>query len=124
MKNAVLLPSAWLLAACVASSELAAPGSPANVGVPGAASLAVHPFGVDDMLAMDRISDPQVSPDGKQVLFNVRVTDLAANRGRTDLWTVALAGGEPVRVTDHEASDVNGRWMPDEIVRASCRERV
>ena len=28
-----------------------------------------HPFSVDDMLAMDRISDPQVSPDGTKVAF-------------------------------------------------------
>ena len=28
-----------------------------------------HPFSVNDMLAMDRISDPQVSPDGKWIAF-------------------------------------------------------
>ena len=27
-----------------------------------------HPFSVHDMLAMDRISDPKVSPDGKRVV--------------------------------------------------------
>jgi len=41
-----------------------------------------HPFSIHDMLAMDRISDPQVSPDGKTVVFVVRRTDLEANRGR------------------------------------------
>jgi dipeptidyl aminopeptidase/acylaminoacyl peptidase len=72
-----------------------------------------HPFGIDDMLAMERISDPQVSPDGKRVLFNVRVTDMAANKGRTDLWTIGVDGSGLARLTDHEASDVNGRWLPD-----------
>ena len=30
-----------------------------------------HPFSVHDMLAMDRISDPRVSPDGTRVAFTV-----------------------------------------------------
>ena len=44
-----------------------------------------HPFSVLDMLAMDRISDTQVSPDGKWVSFSVRVTDVEANKGRNDI---------------------------------------
>ena len=58
-----------------------------------------HPFSVRDMLAMDRISDPQVSPDGRHVAFVVRQTDLEANRGRTDLWLVATDGGGLRRLT-------------------------
>ena len=73
---------ALFLSAC--GSPGSAPGS-ASTAVEAGARLVSHPFGVDDMLAMDRISDPQVSPDGKRVLFNVRVTDLAANRGREEL---------------------------------------
>jgi dipeptidyl aminopeptidase/acylaminoacyl peptidase len=98
-------PVALLLAGCSAPS-VAPPAS-------HAAPLESHPFSVHDMLAMDRISDPQVSPDGKSVLFNVRVTDLAANKGRTDLWVVGIDGRGLRRLTDHEAADVNGRWMPD-----------
>ena len=40
-----------------------------------------HPFSIHDMLAMDRISGPQVSPDGSSVLFTVRKTDLTENKG-------------------------------------------
>jgi dipeptidyl aminopeptidase/acylaminoacyl peptidase len=86
---------------------------PAGRAREAGAPQASHPFGIEDMLAMERISDPQVSPDGTRVLFNVRVTDLAANRGRTDLWAIGTDGGGLVRLTDHEAADVNGRWMPD-----------
>ena len=66
-----------------------------------AAAQETHPFSVHDMLAMDRISDPQVSPDGRHIVFVVRETDLEANRGRTDLWLVATVGprpGGPLRV--------------------------
>ncbi len=72
-----------------------------------------HPFGVEDMLAMDRISDAQVSPDGKAVLFTVRVTDVEANKGRTDVWLAAVDGSSARALTTHEANDSNARWMPD-----------
>jgi dipeptidyl aminopeptidase/acylaminoacyl peptidase len=82
-----------------------------------AAPLAVaadtHPFSVRDMLAMDRISEPRVSPDGTKVAFTVRVTDLEANRGRTDVWLAATDGSWTRRLTGHEASDSQGRWAPD-----------
>ena len=69
-----------------------------------------HPFSVHDMLAMDRLSDPQISPDGKWVAFNVRSTDLEANRGRTDLWVAATDGSGSRRLTTHTATDFNPRW--------------
>ncbi len=73
---------------------------------------ATHPFSVRDMLAMDRISDMRVSPDGKWVLFNVRETDLEGNRGRTDIWIVGADGAGLRRLTAHPASDFNARWSP------------
>ena len=72
-----------------------------------------HPFSIHDMLAMERIGDPRVSPDGAQVVFTLRTTDLEANRGRTDLWLVATDGGEPRRLTSHTAGDYHPRWSAD-----------
>jgi dipeptidyl aminopeptidase/acylaminoacyl peptidase len=77
------------------------------------ATAQTHPFSVQDMLAMDRISDPQVSPDGKTVVLVTRATDLAANRGLTDLWLVGTDGTGLRRLTSHAAADVNPRWSPD-----------
>ncbi len=71
-----------------------------------------HPLTIHDMLAMDRISDSQVSPDGKWIAFTVRETDLAANRGRTDIWLVGIDGKGLHRLTSHPAADFNGRWTP------------
>ena len=71
-----------------------------------------HPLTVHDMLALDRISDSQVSPDGKWIAFTVRETDLAANRGRTDIWLVGTDGKGLRRLTSHPAADFNGRWTP------------
>ncbi len=80
---------------------------------PDALARETHPFSVHDMLAMGRISDPQVSPDGRYVAFVVRETDLAANRGRTDLWLVATDGAGLRRLTSHQEADSNPRWAPD-----------
>ena len=86
-----------------------------SLGVPRAAEVppATHPFSVHDMVAMDRISDPQPSPDGGRVVFVRRTTDLEANRGRTDLWLVGLDGRDLRPLTSHEANDTNPRWSPD-----------
>ncbi len=72
-----------------------------------------HPFSVRDMLAMDRISDWQVSPDGKRVVFAVSVTDQEANRRRSDLYLSGLDGSELRRLTTDPAGDVQPRWSSD-----------
>ncbi len=77
------------------------------------AAAGTHPFSVHDMLAMDRISDAQVSPDGTQVAFVLRTTDLAANRGRTDLWLLDARTKATRRLTTHEAADSGPRWAAD-----------
>jgi len=78
-----------------------------------AAAEPSHPFSVHDMLAMERISEPQVSPDGARVVFTVRTTDLEANGGKTDLWLVGADGTGLRRLTSHSEADHNPRWTPD-----------
>ncbi len=72
-----------------------------------------HPFSVHDMLAMDRLSDPQVSPDGKRIVFVLRKTDLEANKGRTDLWLVGVDDTGFRHLTSHLEGDFNPRWAAD-----------
>jgi dipeptidyl aminopeptidase/acylaminoacyl peptidase len=69
---------------------------------------------VDDLLAMQRVSEPAVSPDGRWVAFTVRDTDLEANKGRHDVWLTAVDGsGTARRLTTHEANDTSPAWTPD-----------
>ncbi|MBA3458474.1 MAG: S9 family peptidase [Deltaproteobacteria bacterium] len=77
------------------------------------APVAAKGLTVDDMLAMQRIGDPQVSPDGKLVAFSVRETDLDANKGRFDIWLVGTDGSNPRRLTSHPDNDTEARWSPD-----------
>jgi len=41
-----------------------------------------------------RISDPQLSPDGKWVAYSVQTIDLEKNQRPRDIFIVPLAGGE------------------------------
>ncbi|MGD0525534.1 MAG: S9 family peptidase [Polyangiaceae bacterium] len=70
-----------------------------------------HPFTVRDMLALDRISDPAASPDGRWIAFTRRKTDLDADRGRTDLWLVRTDGAGLRQLTSHPASDGSPQWL-------------
>jgi len=72
-----------------------------------------HAFSVYDMLAMDRITEPQVSPDGKQIVFTLRRTDLNSNQGRKDIWLVNLDGTDLRQLTTHTANDYNPVWSRD-----------
>ncbi len=60
-----------------------------------------------------RVSGPNVSPDGSQVVYGVARYDLTEDRGSTDLFLIPVAGGEPFRLTDTPASEHGVAWRPD-----------
>ncbi|RQW07714.1 MAG: S9 family peptidase [Calditrichaeota bacterium] len=72
-----------------------------------------HPFTVHDLLSMDRISGQQVSPSGDKVVFVLRVTDLEADRGRTDLWMVNIDGSGLTQLTTDPENDSDPFWSSD-----------
>ncbi len=78
-----------------------------------AAPAAAKGLTIEDMLAMRRISDPAVSPDGKQGAFAVRDTDFDANRGRFDIWLAATDGGAARQLTTHLENDQAPEWSSD-----------
>ncbi|HKI03056.1 MAG TPA: S9 family peptidase [Thermoanaerobaculia bacterium] len=84
-----------------------------GLALAAAAVAQPHPFTARDMVTMERISEPQPSPQGDRVVFVVRATDMDANRGRTDLWMVKPDGSGLTRLTSDPASDNNPRWAPD-----------
>lgn len=72
-----------------------------------------QPFTHHDMISMRRLSNPRVSPDGRQVAYVLRTTDLEANKGRNDLWLVNLDGSGSRQLTSHPDSDSDPTWAPD-----------
>ncbi len=55
---------------------------------------AKHPFTFEDMMKLKRVGEPEVSPDGKWVIFSVVDVDLAANTKTPHIWIVPLSGNE------------------------------
>ena len=74
-----------------------------------------QPFSVEDLVRLERVSEPTLSPDGKTVVFTLRETDIAANRGRQDLWSLDLAtkGAQPRRLTSSPENDNAPEWASD-----------
>lgn len=65
------------------------------------------------LLSLGRLSDPQLSPDGKTILYGVSYTDISANRSVRNLYTIPVSGGTPTSLTKDGKSISNARWAPD-----------
>ena len=76
-------------------------------------AVAQTPFTIQDLLQVKRVGDPQVSPDGKWVAYQVTAIDKAANRGRTQIYLVSANGGAPKQITNEAGSSAGPRWSPD-----------
>ncbi len=75
--------------------------------------FAQKPFDVNALLKLARISDPEVSPDGRTAAFTVQTIDVAGNRKPSDIYTVPVSGGNPVRLTQAGSLNERPRWSPD-----------
>ena len=69
----------------------------------------------DDFMRIATVSDPQVSPDGGQILCVKRTVEIEKDKYRGEIWRVASDGSsEPQRFTGGEDySDGSPRWSPD-----------
>ena len=70
-------------------------------------------FDVNAMMELKRISDPQLSPDGKWVTFTVQSIDVAANKKPLQIWIVPMDGGAPKQITREGEANQRARWSPD-----------
>ncbi len=73
---------------------------------------AKRPFTFEDMMKLKRVEEPEVSPDGKWVLFAAVDVDLAANTKTPHVWVVPTAGGQEKEIISDQDAD-RPRWAPD-----------
>ncbi len=79
--------------------------------LPFLAWSAPHGLTAADLVSLARVSEPALSPDGRRVVYTLRETDLAGDRGRTDLWILDLDGkSAPRRLTSHAENDGAADW--------------
>jgi dipeptidyl aminopeptidase/acylaminoacyl peptidase len=72
-----------------------------------------RPFTFEDMMALERVGEPEVSPDGRWVAFSAVKVDLKANTRTPHLWLAPLAGRESKQITTGAAGEDRPRWSPD-----------
>ena len=65
------------------------------------------------LLAFGRMSDPQVSPDGKHILYGVSYTSIEQNKGNRELYLMNLDGSNNIKLTSTPKSESNARWISD-----------
>jgi dipeptidyl aminopeptidase/acylaminoacyl peptidase len=60
-----------------------------------------------------RMGEPQVSPDGKTVLYTVTYYNLEENKSYRDIYSIPVAGGEHENLTNSPGNEFNVVWRPD-----------
>src|SRR5262245_64272983 len=83
--------------------------------LPAVAAETKRPMQVDDLFKFKRVADPQISPDGKHVVYQLTDVNFADNKTSTSLWLAATDGkSAPRRLTNAPGKkDTHPRWSPD-----------
>jgi Tol biopolymer transport system component len=72
-----------------------------------------RPLEIEDMFRIKRVTDPQLSPDGRWIAYVITEVNKTENKSNIDLYLISSTGGEPKRLTTNPSSDANPRWSPD-----------
>lgn len=101
-----------LLCFCLllASPLLAQPGAAPPQAAPPAD---FHHFQLTDVFDLEYASDPQISPDGTQVVYLRNFYDIQTDRRRANLWIAAVDGTKNRPLSSGNHMDANPRWSPD-----------
>src|SRR5439155_26124862 len=59
------------------------------------------------------VPDPQISPDGKTVVYVLTTADLTGNNTTSNLWLASADGKERRQLTTTPKKNRHPRWSPD-----------
>jgi dipeptidyl aminopeptidase/acylaminoacyl peptidase len=69
---------------------------------------------IDDLITAVRVSEPQLSPDGKHVAYVRTTTDAQSGRRNADIWVVPADGSAPPRLMlGGASSELTPTYAPD-----------
>src|SRR5215813_4206915 len=83
-----------------------------------------HPVTVDDLLSVVGVSNPEISPDGKWILYSRSELDWKNNKRVNNLWMVSTETKDTFQFTSGEPA-AQPAWSPDGkwIAFISAREK-
>ncbi|UCF41437.1 MAG: S9 family peptidase [Gemmatimonadota bacterium] len=74
---------------------------------------AKRPMTIVNLLEVPQLRDPQLAPDGSQLLYVLGEADWKANRRISHIWRINVDGTAPVQLTNGEDGESMPRWSPD-----------
>src|SRR5689334_719941 len=92
MKSIVLLPSVLLFSIIICDAQVITP---------------------EFLWKLGRVSEPQLSPDGKEALYNVRTYSLQLNKGNSDVYKVNLETNVSTKLASDSANETSAKWSTD-----------
>ncbi len=93
---------------------------PANVR----AEAPVKPLTVQDVFNLQLATDPQISPDGKRIIYVRRFSDIMTDQRHSNLWIINVDGSNHRPLTTGNFNDGSPRWLHDgsQIIYTSNRD--
>jgi len=85
----------------------------AAVGPTLAAQGSADRIAATDDFALQIASDPQISPDGRQVVYVREFADVMTDHRYSNLWSIDADGGNHHPLTTGNRKDTSPRWSPD-----------
>jgi dipeptidyl aminopeptidase/acylaminoacyl peptidase len=85
------------------------------VGLTSALSSAAAPtrLSLTDVFQLETALDPQISPDGKRIVYTRSFADIMDDRMHSNLWIVNFDGSGNRPLTTGKFNDASPRWSPD-----------
>ena len=74
---------------------------------------AKRPIAPSDILRLQNITDPQVSPDGQWVAYTLSSVDKEKDKRNSDVWMISWDGKQSVQLTSSPDGESSPRWSPD-----------
>ena len=66
-----------------------------------------------DVFELEWASDPQISPNGNQIVYARRGMDIMIDRRSSRLWLMSSDGSSKRKLTNREVNESQARWSPD-----------
>ncbi len=89
-----------------------------------AAQNSPKPLAVSDEFNLENATDPQISPDGRKVIYVRRFNDIMSDKRYSSLWIINFDGSDHRPLTTGNYEDSSPRWSPDgtQIIYISDRD--